>query len=721
MIHQVVLNCETSKLSGQAEAPAIRLKRLFGVGNHYARLHRSASSSQARTCGKWMQQVEVREAYVKQDPSSHLGLVKIKPAVNNEQLKDLYPHSLGLVPDWEIVEAYPPAAMAPGTQVFAVSQVDIGEPFATLRLKVMVGDPVFLDVVVGIEVFDKFGIRSWCQVIESSARTLEDIMQNAKQGSLGGKGLREADVTHWKIPFRWAVRERNRKRGIDISLFLMIRHATSAPNTAEDVEKQSWATLKDEVTTPLLTHDSGLGQSLPGTGNPLSLMGKSPPLSGIDEGIAGIDIPKKHVNPMIAGDNQLGITLPGNVDGHDSSPQIAEDAEPVAQHQTETASRADGSDVDSVTRKFKELYSQHLNATMIRTLEQSCNLVEWDSAEFSLFSSFHSASTRVRVDGRNDYQFQMLAPGPRLAMPEQLLKYIKAAYMAADAIATKIKLDGAMKRGRIIFEAVKYFNGVEGWSEGSRWLKAWPGTSWAVLGGHQEALSILIENDLRNGKLSARQKGLLAEETVKPMHLAVLLREEKMMDWLLSIISQPQETDEPLKIFTATAEYFGPAARFGDFPIHLAAAYAQDPEFWEHHLDKLGRPTGSFLEETPLHRAAATGNESAVNTLLRRWPEDAFKVDRMKRSVLWHAACGNSEYIMRTLIKAGAPLETAYGRGFAPIHVATLLGNDASLRVLMQEGANINLPLDDGFNLLPIQLAVTHRQTASLEILLKAR
>ncbi|KAK7928053.1 hypothetical protein PG985_005051 [Apiospora marii] len=471
MIHQVVLNCETSKLSGQAEAPAICLKRLFGVDNHYARLHRSGSSSQARTYGEWMQQVEVWEAYVKQDPSSDLGLVKIKPAVNNQQLKDLHPHNFGLVPDWEIVEAYPPAAMAPGTQTFAVSQVDIGEPFAALRLKVMVGDPVLLDVVVGTEVSDKFGIRSWCQVIESSPKALEDIMQDSKQGNMGKKGLREADVTHWKIPFRLAVRERNRKRGIDISLFLMIRH-------------QSLATIKDGVITPLLTHDSGLGESLPGTGSPLSLIGKSPPLPGIDEGIAGIDIPEKHDNPMIAGDNQLGITPASNFDGNDSSNQITEDAESVAQCQIESASRADGSDVDSATRKSKELHSQHINETMLRTLEQSCNLVEWDSAEFSLFSSFQSASTRVRVDGRKDYQFQMLAPGPRLAMPEQLLKYKQAAYMAADAIATKVKLDGALKRGRIIFEAVKYFDGVEDWSEGARWLKTWPSTSWAVLGGH---------------------------------------------------------------------------------------------------------------------------------------------------------------------------------------------------------------------------------------------
>lgn len=138
-----------------------------------------------------MQQVEVREAYVKQNSSFDLGQVKIKPAVNNEQLKDLHPHSLGLVPDWEIVEAYPPAAMAQGTQVFAVSQVDIGEPFAVLRLKMMVGDPVFLDVVVGAEVSDKFGIRSWCQAIESSPKTRKDIMQDSKQGSLGGQGLRE--------------------------------------------------------------------------------------------------------------------------------------------------------------------------------------------------------------------------------------------------------------------------------------------------------------------------------------------------------------------------------------------------------------------------------------------------------------------------------------------------------------------------------------------------
>ncbi|KAK7928052.1 ankyrin repeat protein [Apiospora marii] len=115
------------------------------------------------------------------------------------------------------------------------------------------------------------------------------------------------------------------------------------------------------------------------------------------------------------------------------------------------------------------------------------------------------------------------------------------------------------------------------------------------------------------------------------------------------------------------------------------------------------------------------GNDSAVDALLKHWPEDVLKVDRMKRSVLWHAACGNSEHIMRALIKAGAPLGMVDDRGFAPIHVAALLGNDASLRVLMQEGANINLPLDDGFNLPPIQLAVTHRQTASLEILLKAR
>ncbi|KAK8128411.1 hypothetical protein PG984_009519 [Apiospora sp. TS-2023a] len=617
-----------------------------------------------------------------------------------------------------------------GKRAFTRSGIDIGDPFAVLRLEVVVGIPVVLDVVIGTDFSTKFGTRSWCQVVDASEspRKLEETLDLSKRKELGEQGLREVDLLHQMTSFRIVVREWSRKRGVDISLFLMVRHIFPDSSGTEEGGKQGWAALTDANIAPQRTHDSGLGDSLPGTGRPSSLTcSPSSTFSSKDGRKSSSHLPQSHSDRSAATDSQLSLASLEDASGIKSSLGSTEGDESTAQTQAKDRSydMAPLFDKDKETSNHHadpDHIEEHLRAAVNRTVGYLEEPFVYDTVDSSLYGIYC---------GELDREIRQI--NPKKTVPNHILQYRQAAYMAADVIANAVNQNGPSISRRAIFtefaKAKQYLDDavVERAPHNCNWLTGWPPSSWAVLGGHQEALGVLFEYDVRKGRLLAKQHTAVEEQhVVTPMHLAVLLQKEDMIDYLLSmVLSRGLEADTRLENPYVSTDLFGRASRFGDFPIHLAAASVRDEGFWKRMLSsgKLGPPQSNVLGERPLHRAAAMNNQIATEAMLYQSPradEEVLKLDMKNRSVLWHAAV-ESKHIVRLLIKAGAPLDVADQRGYAPIHVAVMKRNVAGLQVLVQEGANINQPIDDQFALLPIHLAILLNSFACLEILVEAK
>ncbi|KAK3369516.1 hypothetical protein B0T24DRAFT_500499, partial [Lasiosphaeria ovina] len=239
---------------------------------------------------------------------------------------------------------------------------------------------------------------------------------------------------------------------------------------------------------------------------------------------------------------------------------------------------------------------------------------------------------------------------------------------------------------------------------------------WAVLGGHLSAVSSLTRN-----KKAARWD---SPRRLAPMHLAALMGQSEILRELI-IAAGDATTPSSDQVPTGTV-------KLQDLPTHFAAAYATDPNFWNEI--RLSSPLHQYLAtefmhnalgETPLHRAAAMGNVAATRYLLRYCMRDSFSssvkvinaLDNCGRTPLWHAACANSQEIVKLLLQAGAFANLAGDEGLSPIHVACREDQAESLAALLEGGANPNLLTAD-IPLLPTQIACIFGHAYCLEVLL---
>jgi ankyrin repeat protein len=141
-------------------------------------------------------------------------------------------------------------------------------------------------------------------------------------------------------------------------------------------------------------------------------------------------------------------------------------------------------------------------------------------------------------------------------------------------------------------------------------------------------------------------------------------------------------------------------------PLHVMAAYSgslfQTPEIAKrlhHYIFTYSLFHQNYLNETPLHRAAAAGNLSAVNFFLQQ-PEPASliaAVDKFDRSVMFHAACGGNPDTIRQLDSIGASLDLGDKYGRSPLHAAVMADRVEALIALLQAGANPNNVTHLGF------------------------
>lgn len=98
--------------------------------------------------------------------------------------------------------------------------------------------------------------------------------------------------------------------------------------------------------------------------------------------------------------------------------------------------------------------------------------------------------------------------------------------------------------------------------------------------------------------------------------------------------------------------------------------------------------------ERPLHSAASLGSASLVRVFV-----EIYDVDTKTRSghtALYLAARGGHAEVARVLVEAGADVNIPQRRGLTPLHTAVLNGHAEVARVLVEAGADVNARTEAG-------------------------
>lgn len=259
---------------------------------------------------------------------------------------------------------------------------------------------------------------------------------------------------------------------------------------------------------------------------------------------------------------------------------------------------------------------------------------------------------------------------------------------------------------------------------------------WAILGRLNGTVTYLLE----------RLPSLILYLTpcgISVFHVAAAIGDHPMLNRLVEYVlksdSLSLERDNWQMRFEAKSNLGTPEL---DTPLHFAVAFAREDNFWRNLASNTvmffsyyaSRPNSWNL--VPLSLAALTGNMVATNSLtfglgnqtnwfelLSPWASSAStkmkSIDSMGRTLVWYAAYGNCSGVFTALYKDHLPaLDLADDEGFAPIHIACMLGHVASLSELLDRGANINAATSD-LTLLPTHVAAIYGQLECLDVLAK--
>lgn len=121
--------------------------------------------------------------------------------------------------------------------------------------------------------------------------------------------------------------------------------------------------------------------------------------------------------------------------------------------------------------------------------------------------------------------------------------------------------------------------------------------------------------------------------------------------------------------------------------------------------------------ETPLHRAAARGDEAALNALAEAGArvEGALDTRRMNGETALHvaAAHGHTECVL-VLLDAGADADARSWLGMTPLHYAASAGHLDTVRALLVGGANTRAEAATGMTPAEAAMAGGHRELVVL-------
>ncbi|KAI0905227.1 hypothetical protein F4823DRAFT_627989 [Ustulina deusta] len=224
---------------------------------------------------------------------------------------------------------------------------------------------------------------------------------------------------------------------------------------------------------------------------------------------------------------------------------------------------------------------------------------------------------------------------------------------------------------------------------------------WAVIGGHIEVIRTLLDNGV--DFYSRTNQGWSS------VHLAALFGRFVTMKWLIEYAIEKYRS----------SYYDGTllddrSSSLLESPLHLAVSHVSLAVGDElialtEILEKLRGSTfwtsRNHAGETPLHRLTASvstwspTSASIIENVMsyrRRFKFPGKYLDKLGRTVLWHAVCAGSasqvEYLMQD---DAATLSMTDKNGMNPLHAACHLGHAKVTRALLQAGADPNATTKD--------------------------
>ncbi|KAF4462092.1 het domain [Fusarium albosuccineum] len=235
---RVLLNCERIK-DGQRESPVIYLKRIWGMGDQFARVRPDLKTFISPNISLLDGGTDER-VFVKQDPSSDIKTIRVLSAKSTSQLqlgKDLAGRQL--TGDWKIKDAWPKQGWDEQNQTFQTRNLTFGLPCGIFRLDLSAaGHTRTIDVAIGIHAPSERLCRSWCQIMTRDSflapesayswAVREAQSENITYNELSTQDIHGSDMSTWI-----AVTERNRRRGVDITLHVL------SPKPHKDEEEQA--------------------------------------------------------------------------------------------------------------------------------------------------------------------------------------------------------------------------------------------------------------------------------------------------------------------------------------------------------------------------------------------------------------------------------------------------------------------------------------------------
>ncbi|CAH0053755.1 unnamed protein product [Clonostachys solani] len=260
---RVILNCERFR-KGKRQSPVIYLKRIWGMGNQFARVGSDFKSFVPANIslldGGFYERV-----FVKQNPAADIRTVRIM-AVKDRSEPQL-PTGIGQTAEWKIKDAWPKHGWTEATQTLQTQHLTFGLPCGIIRIEVpQNGYTLTIDVAIGMHAQNERLCRSWCQIMTVNPTFLPEGMfswatHEAQSGNIQYKNLSThnfdgIDVKPWVF-----VTERNRKKTLDIVVHVL----SGSPSVGEN--KSRAREIYGQI-IPVETLPQEERMSVPGAGSP---------------------------------------------------------------------------------------------------------------------------------------------------------------------------------------------------------------------------------------------------------------------------------------------------------------------------------------------------------------------------------------------------------------------------------------------------------------------
>ncbi|KAH8646306.1 hypothetical protein BX600DRAFT_477473 [Xylariales sp. PMI_506] len=229
-----------------------------------------------------------------------------------------------------------------------------------------------------------------------------------------------------------------------------------------------------------------------------------------------------------------------------------------------------------------------------------------------------------------------------------------------------------------------------------------PALHWAIAGGSRTAVSLLLQS----GASPIQQ----ARVGWSALHVSVMFS-RSMWD----LLSANCTSDDSRNLLAVSR-----SAITGDAPLHLASAFCQNNYTGVSFFTQLASDLEAYtsisiqnkIDETPLHRAAASGNDQIIAAICRQEGWDSLtlsarlnQADVLGRTALWHAAATGSIGAVQQLLALGAAVDQSDNLGRTPLHAAARGGHASVLNALLSAGASPSIQTSS-FELTPLQYAV---------------